>query len=103
MPCWPAGTTSKQLNRESSAKRVGLGAMLVEAVLALLALATVMTLKENPGTTPVAVFASGLARFFTPLGVSQGWVVSFALLSVSTFVLTTLDSCTRLSRIILQE
>lgn len=98
-----SGTTSKQLNRESSAKRVGLGAMLVEAVLALLALATVMTLKENPGMSPPAVFASGLARFFTPLGVPEGWVVSFALLSVSTFLLTTLDSCTRLSRIILQE
>ena len=98
-----AGTTSKQLNKESSAKRVGLGAMLVEAVLAILALATVMTLKDHPGTTPVAVFAAGLERFFQPLGISRGWVMSFAMLAVSTFVLTTLDSCTRLSRIILQE
>ena len=98
-----SGTTSKQLNRESSAKRVGLGAMLVEAVLALLALATVMTLKEAPGTTPVAVFAAGLERFFQPLGVGAGWIMSFAMLAVSTFVLTTLDTCTRLSRIILQE
>lgn len=98
-----AGTTSKQLNKESSAKRVGLGAMLVEAVLALLALATVMTLKEHPGTTPVAVFAAGLERFFAPLGIGQGWVMSFAMLAVSTVVLTTLDTCTRLSRIILQE
>ncbi len=98
-----AGTTSKQLNKESSAKRVGLGAMLVEAVLALLALATVMTLQDHPGTTPVAVFAAGLERFFMPLGISQGWVMSFAMLAVSTFVLTTLDSCTRLGRLILQE
>ena len=29
--------------------------------------------------------------------------MSFAMLAVSTFVLTTLDTCTRLSRIILQE
>lgn len=98
-----AGTTSKQLNRESSAKRVGLGAMLVEAVLALLALATVMTLQETTSATPVAVFAAGLERFFQPLGLEQGWVMSFAMLAVSTFVLTTLDTCTRLSRIILQE
>ncbi len=97
-----SGTTSKQLDKESSVKRVGLGAMLVEAVLALLALATVMTLKEAPGT-PVKVFAAGLERFFQPLGISQGWIMSFAMLAVSTFVLTTLDSCTRLSRIILQE
>lgn len=97
-----SGTTSKQLNKESSAKRVGLGAMLVEAVLALLALATVMTLDGTPGT-PVQVFAAGLERFFKPLGISAGWIMSFAMLAVSTFVLTTLDSCTRLSRIILQE
>lgn len=97
-----SGTTSKQLDKESSVKRVGLGAMLVEAVLALLALATVMTLNEAPGT-PVKVFAAGLERFFQPLGISQGWIMSFAMLAVSTFVLTTLDSCTRLSRIILQE
>ena len=98
-----SGTTSKQLDKESSAKRVGLGAMLVEAVLALLALATVMTLKEAPGVAPPAVFAAGLERFFQPLGLGRGWVMSFAMLAVSTFVLTTLDSCTRLSRIILQE
>jgi len=98
-----SGTTSKQLDKESSAKRVGLGAMLVESVLALLALATVMTLKESPGMAPPAVFAAGLERFFAPMGISQGWVMSFAMLAVSTFVLTTLDTCTRLSRIILQE
>lgn len=98
-----SGTTSKQLDKESSAKRVGLGAMLVEAVLALLALATVMTLKDAPGMAPPAIFAAGLERFFAPLGISQGWVMSFAMLAVSTFVLTTLDTCTRLSRLILQE
>ena len=98
-----SGTTSKQLNKESSAKRVGLGAMLVEAVLAVLALATVMTLAEKPAMAPPAVFAAGIERFFRPLGVSEGWIMSFAMLAVSTFVLTTLDTCTRLSRIILQE
>ena len=98
-----SGTTSKQLDKESSAKRVGLGAMLVEAVLALLALATVMTLAEKPALAPPAVFAAGVERFFRPLGIGQGWIMPFAMLAVSTFVLTTLDTCTRLSRIILQE
>ena len=98
-----SGTTSKQLDKESSAKRVGLGAMLVEAVLAVLALATVMTLAEKPAMAPPAVFAAGIERFFKPLGISEGWIMSFAMLAVSTFVLTTLDTCTRLSRIILQE
>lgn len=98
-----SGTTSKQLDKESSAKRVGLGAMLVESVLAILALATVMTLKEAPKVAPPAVFAAGLDRFLLPLGLKGGWVMSFAMLAVSTFVLTTLDTCTRLCRIILQE
>lgn len=98
-----SGTTSKQLDKESSAKRVGLGAMLVEALLAVLALATVMTLKEAPAVAPPAVFAAGLERFFQPLGIGAGWVMAFAMLAVSTFVLTTLDTCTRLCRIILQE
>lgn len=98
-----AGTTSKQLDKESSAKRVGLGAMLVEAVLAVLALATVMTLTDRPTGAPPLVFAAGLERFFLPLGVSQGWVASFVMLAVSTFLLTTLDTCTRLSRLLAQE
>lgn len=99
-----SGTTSKQLNKESSAKRVGLGAMLVEAVLAVLALATVMTLKEHPGkVAPPAIFAAGLEGFLQPLGLGKGWVMSFAMLAVSTFVLTTLDTCTRLGRLIFQE
>lgn len=98
-----SGTTSKQLAKETSAQRVGMGSMLIEGVLALLALAAVMTLKANPKMTPANVFASGLARFFEPMGVSPSAVTGFAMLAVSTFVLTTLDSCTRLSRIILQE
>ena len=99
-----AGTTAKQLDRESSAKRVGLGAMLVEAILGLLALATIMTLKEAPqGVTPPVVFARGLSAFLSPLGIPSPLVTGFVMLAVSTFVLTTLDTCTRLSRLLLQE
>jgi carbon starvation protein len=98
-----AGTTAKQLDKESSAKRVGLGAMLVEAVLAVLALATVMTLKDRPTGAPPMVFAAGLERFFEPLGLGEGWIASFTMLAVSTFLLTTLDTCTRLSRLLAQE
>ena len=98
-----SGTTSKQLDRESSAKRVGLGAMMVESVLAVLALGTLMIVKGQPHATPTLVFAAGLERFFEPLGIGEGWVMSFAMLAVSTFVLTTLDTCTRLGRLLLQE
>ena len=97
------GTTSKQLDTERSAKRVGLGAMLVEAALAVLALGTVMVLKDPPTVSPTLVFAAGLERFFAPFGLGEGWVMAFAMLAVSTFVLTTLDTCTRLGRLLLQE
>jgi carbon starvation protein len=80
-----------------------LGAMLVEAVLAVLALATVMTLKDRPTGAPPMVFAAGLERFFEPLGLGEGWIASFTMLAVSTFLLTTLDTCTRLSRLLAQE
>ena len=98
-----SGTTSKQLDKESSAKRVGLGAMMVESALAVLALGTLMIAKGTPHGTPTLVFAAGLEKFFEPLGIGEGWVMSFAMLAVSTFVLTTLDTCTRLGRLLLQE
>ena len=98
-----SGTTSKQLAKETSAQKVGMGSMLIEGVLALLALAAVMILKDDPKMTPANVFAAGLAKLFSPFGMGEGALTGFAMLAVSTFVLTTLDSCTRLSRIILQE
>ena len=98
-----SGTSSKQIDLETSARPVAYGAMLVEGVLALLAVATVMILPARPDRTPVAVFAGGLGTFFSHLGLSAEAANVFALLAVSTFLLTTLDTCTRLARMILQE
>lgn len=99
-----SGTSAKQLASETAAKPVGYGGMLVEAVLALLALATVMVLpRAIPGQTPVQLFAKGLGVFISHLGFSAPVSEVFSLLAVSTFLLTTLDTCTRLARFILQE
>ncbi len=101
-----SGTTAKQLNRERDAVRVGYGAMLVESLLALLALATVMRLAPDgvpAGTTPVQLFATGLGRFMARFGLPEAAGTTFALLAVSTFLLTTLDTCTRLARFIVHE
>ena len=44
-----SGTSSKQLNRECDARVVGYGAMLVEGLVAVIALSTVMMLsKDDP-------------------------------------------------------
>jgi carbon starvation protein len=99
-----SGTTSKQLARETDARPVAYGAMLIEGVLALVSLAAVMILAEKPaGQTPVAVFATGIGKFFSVFGLSAPMATTFGLLAVSTFLLTTLDTCTRLGRFLFQE
>ena len=99
-----SGTTAKQLRSESSARPVAYGSMLVEGVLAIIALAAVMILAAKPkGHTPVSVFADGLGYFVNSLGIDRRVAVTFGLLAVSTFLLTTLDTCTRLSRFIFEE
>ncbi|MCU0724564.1 MAG: carbon starvation protein A [Planctomycetes bacterium] len=99
-----SGTTAKQLRSEKSARPVAYGAMLVEGMLGLLALAAVMALVEKPaGRTPVQIFGDGLGRFLSSLHLPHDLAVTFALLAVSTFLLTTLDTCTRLGRFIFEE
>lgn len=101
-----SGTTSKQLKSETDIRRVNYGAMLVEGVLAVFALGTIAILSETERTaaaTPVGIFASGAGKFMGSLGIPTELAVEFTLLAVSTFLLTTLDTCTRLSRFILEE
>lgn len=101
-----SGTSSKQLRRETDARRIGYGAMLVEGVLAVIALAAVMVLAPGAslaGTNPMAVFAGGMGRFLGVLGIPESMGAHFGFLALSTFLLTTLDTCTRLSRYIFQE
>jgi len=101
-----SGTTSKQLKRESDAKVIGYGAMLMEGVVAVIALATVMILaKDNELITksPNFVYASGIGAFMQLIGVSPAFGISFGLMAFTTFVYDTLDICTRLGRYIIQE
>jgi carbon starvation protein len=101
-----SGTTSKQLRRESDARVIGYGTMLLEGVVAVLALATVMMLPKGDAMLqgdPNLVYANGLARYLGLIGVNFNLALAFALLAFSTFVYDTLDVCTRLARYILQE
>ncbi len=100
-----SGTTSKQLDNEKSARPVAYGGMLTEGLLAVVALATVMILAQKPaaGQTPVSIFAGGIGKFVGVFGVSPQVGTTFGLLAISTFLLTTLDTCTRLARFILEE
>lgn len=104
-----AGTTSKQINRESDARRVGFGGMLIESMLAVIAVCTVIVMERADYTAqlakagPVSLYSQGLGSFISGLGIPEDWAVSFVALTVSAFAVTTLDTCTRLARFVLQE
>jgi carbon starvation protein len=101
-----SGTSSKQLNKETDAKPVGYGAMLLEGVVAVIALATVVMLPRGDALAtkpPMTIYATGIANFLGILGVPQKLAFAFGLLALSAFILTTLDTATRLGRYIFEE
>ena len=101
-----SGTTSKQLNKQSDAFPIGYGAMLLEALVAVVALGTVMMLpKSSEALTskPNVIYAEGIAKYLQMLRLDYSFALPFALLAFSTFVYDTLDVATRLARYIFQE
>jgi carbon starvation protein len=106
-----SGTTSKQLRRETDAKVIGYGAMLLEALVAVISLCCVMMLAPDspllstPGKPPEPnlIYAQGIGGFMSLMGIPVAVGVSFGLMAFTTFVYDTLDVCTRLGRYILQE
>jgi len=101
-----SGTTSKQLKKESDAVSIGYGAMLVEGLVAVIAVCTVMIIGRNDPMTakaPLAIYGAGMARFLSVFGIPPKYGASFGLLALSAFILTTLDTATRLARYIFQE
>ena len=102
-----SGTTSKQLRRESDAKPIGYGTMLLEGMVAVLSLSCVMILTtEGAAAVKGAVsliYAQGLAKYLSVFAIPVGFAVSFGLLAFTTFVYDTLDVCTRLGRFAVQE
>lgn len=104
-----SGTSSKQLYKESDAKKIGYGAMLIEGLLAIVALITVAYISNkqfgnllgNGG--PVNVFSEGIANFMMSFGIPFTVGKTFTSLAISAFALTSLDTATRLGRFIFQE
>lgn len=108
-----SGTTSKQLAKETDAKTIGYGAMLLEGMVAVVSLCCVMKLavdapvlfnkdgvREPP---PNLVYALGIGSFLEVLRIPAHYGVSFALMAFTTFIYDTLDVCTRLGRYIIEE
>ncbi|HSK04551.1 MAG TPA: carbon starvation protein A [Kofleriaceae bacterium] len=102
-----SGTTSKQIDREQHCHPIGYGAMLLEAFVAVIALATIMIVApadDGKTASPTAIYAQGLGAFLAKLTpIDPIAATTFGAMVLSTFIFDTLDSATRLGRYILQE
>ena len=102
-----SGTTSKQLTNEKDAKLIGYGGMLIECVLAVITLVAVGSAvgqqMQTSGATPAAIFSRGIASFAATVGLPENTCATVIALAYSAFCLTSLDSATRLGRMIFQE
>ncbi|MFZ5832043.1 MAG: carbon starvation protein A [Planctomycetota bacterium] len=101
-----SGTSSKQLKRETDAKIIGYGAMLLEGLVAIIALCCVMMLAQDDPIAkrgPNFIYANGLGQFLQVIGIPAALGVTFGLMAFTTFVYDTLDVCTRLGRYIIEE
>jgi carbon starvation protein len=111
-----SGTTSKQLASELDAKRIGYGGMVTEGALATLAVLCVsaglyFTSQQGPANLVyptlvrekgwIVAFGAGYGELVKPIFGTMGTLV--AIMMVKAFVLTTLDSATRISRYFAEE
>jgi len=105
-----SGTTSKQLSNEKDARMIGYGSMLIEGVLAVISLGAAAMLTQEGMKVGLAewggavgVFAHGMGKFLAGLGVPEETGIVFGSLTVSAFLITTLDTATRLGRYSFEE
>jgi carbon starvation protein len=104
-----SGTTAKQLASERHIRPVAYGGMLLEGVLAILALLAVGSfaqpelLDKLGSQSAVGLFAGGLASFCTKFGIPYEAGKVFMSLAVSAFLMTSVDTATRLARFTWQE
>lgn len=101
-----SGTSSKQVKNEKDMLPISFGAMLVESLLAVVALVVAGSVAVNgalPNGTPFVIFSSAVAGFLTKLGLPQYIAMCFMTMCVSALALTTLDSVARIGRMALQE
>ena len=105
-----SGTTSKQLPNEIYAKRIGYGSMVAEGLLATMALLVVAVAYSQTGILknvitagggPVSAFGFGYGKVTESFLGKFG--VLFAVLILNAFILTTLDTATRICRYLTQE
>ena len=102
-----SGTSSKTVANEKDMLKVGYGAMVLESLLAVLALCVAGTAAAADGTaaagTPFQVFSGGVAGLLEMFGVPVYVASCFMTMCVSALALTSLDAVARIGRMSFQE
>lgn len=103
-----SGTASKQIKNEKNMLPVSFGAMLMESMLAVIALIAVASFASGEAAaqglkTQPQIFAGAIANFLTAVGLPYNLVFTLINLAVSAFALTSLDSVARIGRLSFQE
>lgn len=103
-----SGTTCKQIDNETHACRIGYGGMLTEGLVGVLVIICVgaalqydhlaATLRKGG---PIAAFSDGYGALSVPL--LGGYGKAFAVMALNAFILTSLDTATRIGRYLTQE
>ena len=101
-----SGTSSKQVRNEKDMLPIGYGAMILESLLAVVALVVAGAAAKSgklPTGTPFQIFSAGVAGFFEKFGMSTYVAKCSMTMCVSALCLTTLDSVARIARMSMQE
>jgi carbon starvation protein len=99
-----SGTTSKQIDKETHAQIVGYGGMLLEGIVATIAIGTVILVGGIPKNgNALTVFGEGVGKFAEIIGIPAKLGTAIGLLALNSFILTSLDTATRLARYQFQE
>ena len=102
-----SGTSSKTISNEKDMLKVGYGAMVLESLLAVLALCVAGAAAAADGTaatgTPFQIFSAGVAGFLEMFGIPVYVAQCFMTMCVSALALTSLDSVARIGRMSFQE
>ena len=101
-----SGTSSKQIRNEKDMLPTAYGAMLVECMLAVVAVVVAGSVAVNgklPNATPFVIFSTSVAGFLTSFGLPKNIALCFMTMCVSALALTTLDTVSRIGRMSVQE
>ena len=102
-----SGTTSKQLDKETHAKPIAYGGMLLECVLAVITICAIAYARQTGHTKGATdIFAGGIAAMVAKIpgcAGAENVIYTLLILTYSAFCLTSLDTATRLARFMFQE